>query len=118
FLCRIYGVKMHNVITGPADWRGPEIKDSKEWVYEFTRGDIEEITAALVNVKKLGKTIATMSRDDFPLPTVSALIDQTRERLENGLGLQLLRGFPAEQFDKADLRMIYWGLGQHLGTAV
>ncbi len=109
---------MHQAIPGPAVWRGPEMVDNKDWVYEFTRSDVEEIVAALANVRKQGKTITSMTREDFPLPTVSALIAQTRENLENGLGLQLLRGFPAHEYDKADLRIIYWGLGQHLGTAV
>lgn len=109
---------MHTAITGPSDWRGPEMLDSKEWIYEFSNDDVVEIVAALAQVRKQGKTIATMTREDFPLPTVGALIEQARERLENGTGLQLFRGFPAEQYDKADLRLIYWGLGQHLGTAV
>src|SRR5690606_1289099 len=53
-----------------------------------------------------------------PLPTVSKAIAKGREELENGLGLQLYRGFPAEQYGKDDLRFIYWGLGKHIGTAV
>ncbi|MDX3904465.1 MAG: TauD/TfdA family dioxygenase [Pigmentiphaga sp.] len=109
---------MREAIMGPANWRGPEMKDDKSWIYEFTAENIAEIDGALRNVRSLGKTIETMTREDFPLPTVAALIDHTRDRLENGPGLQLLRGFPAERYGKDDLRIIYWGLGKHLGTAV
>ncbi|MPS30621.1 MAG: TauD/TfdA family dioxygenase [Alcaligenaceae bacterium] len=109
---------MRAAITGPATWRGPEIKDSKAWVYEFTQAEIDEIDAALRNVRKQGKLISTMMREDFPLPTVSKVIDHTREQIENGLGLQLLRGIQAERYGKDDLRIIYWGIGQHMGTAV
>jgi hypothetical protein len=59
-----------------------------------------------------------MTRDDFPLPTVTRVIEETRRTLEDGVGMYLIRNFPAERYDKADLRAIYWGIGKHMGTAV
>ena len=40
------------------------------------------------------------------------------DELENGLGLFHIRGLPTAPFSKDDLRMIYWGLGKHIGTVV
>ena len=42
----------------------------------------------------------------------------TRDHLENDLGIFVLRGFPVERYSKGDLRMIYWGVGLHMGVAV
>lgn len=109
---------MHQTIPGAADWRGPQMVGRTDWIHEFTAAEIAEIVAALAHVRAAGKTLETMTREDFPLPTVSAVISDARERLENGPGLQLFRGFPAKEYDKADLRAIYWGLGKHMGTAV
>ncbi|MBF0277184.1 MAG: TauD/TfdA family dioxygenase [SAR324 cluster bacterium] len=56
--------------------------------------------------------------EDFPLPSVSNRLAEIRDELEDGLGLKLLRGFPTDQYSVEDLRLIFWGLGLHIGTAV
>ncbi|WP_418319398.1 TauD/TfdA family dioxygenase [Piscinibacter sakaiensis] len=38
--------------------------------------------------------------------------------LEDGLGFCVLRGLPADRYTKDDMRLLYWGMGLHLGTAV
>ncbi|CAN5481739.1 TauD/TfdA family dioxygenase [soil metagenome] len=109
---------MHEPITGPNDWRAAEMAARTDWIYTLNAAEIAELDAALRTVRNRDKTLETMTRDDFPLPTLSRVIDMTRDRLENGPGLQLLRGFPAQLYDKGELRIIYWGIGKHLGTAV
>ena len=108
----------HHIISSPADWSAAEMTVRKDWVHHFTQEQVAELAAALATVRARGKTVETMTREDFPLPTVSAVIDHARDYLENGAGLFLLRGFPANDYDKGDLRIVYWGLGQHLGAAV
>lgn len=108
----------HGVIASPADWRAADMSARTDWIHELTAAQVTELRAALATVKARGKTLETMTRDDFPLPTLSAVIDHGRDFLENGAGLFLMRGFPAGEHDKGDLRIIYWGLGKHMGTAV
>jgi len=108
----------HQIITGPNDWRGPEMLDRKDWIHQLTLEEVAELVSALTTVRSRGKTMETMTREDFPLPTVSAVIAKARDYLENGAGLFLLRGFPAGDYSKAALRIIYWGIGLHFGTAV
>lgn len=109
---------MTRIIDIPAAWRGPDIAQSDAWVHRFSADEIAEIDAALRHARAAGCTLSTLTREAFPLPTVSKAIAKGREELENGLGLQLYRGFPAEKYGKDDLRFIYWGLGKHIGTAV
>ncbi len=109
---------MPRIIEGPNDWRGPDIAQSSEWIHQFSRDEIAEIDAAFRSAKARGLTLATLGKDDFPLPTVSKRIAHARDYLENGRGLYQFRGIKVEGYSKDDLRMIYWGLGRHLGTAV
>lgn len=108
---------MARLIEGPADWRGPDLVKSGEWIHDWTRDEIAEIERAFVTAKERGRTLETLEREDFLLPTVAGLFATVRDRLEMGCGLQLFRGFPNERYTKDELRLIYWGLGKHLGTA-
>jgi hypothetical protein len=109
---------MPGIIEGPADWRGPDIAASRDWIHEFSAAEIGEIDAAFRNVKAKGKTMATLTRDDFPLPQVTKRIAIARENLEDGSGIYQFRGIKVDGYAKNDLRLLYWGLGQHIGTAV
>ena len=94
------------VIETPADWRAAEMAARKDWIHALTGDEVAELRAALAHVKALGKTLANMTPEDFPLPTLSALLSHCRDDLENNAGLFLIRGFPAAEYDKADLRLV------------
>jgi hypothetical protein len=117
--CRQYQEnKMPAIIASPADWRGPDIVRSRDWIHDFTAGEIAEIENAFRSAKARGKTLETLTKDAFPLPTVAKVIERARDNLENGTGLYQLRGINIDGYSKDDLRLIYWGLGRHIGTAV
>ncbi len=109
---------MHHIIQGPTAWNAADMPRRNDWVHTFSAAQIAELRAALTHARSLGKTLATMTREDFPLPAVSHLLGKVRDFLEDGAGLFLLRGFPALEHDKQELRTLYWGIGKHLGTAV
>ena len=109
---------MRKVIETPAAWRGPELAASRDWIHEFTRDEIAEIEAALRSAKARGKTLDTLTKEDVPLPTVSKRIAFARDFLEDGKGIYQFRGIKIDGHSKDDLRLLYWGLGRHLGTAV
>jgi len=104
--------------NAPANWMGPDIQDDPGWIHHITAAEIAEIEAALAAALATGKAMQDLTAADFPLPTVADILGDVRRELEDGLGLKLLRGFPTDRFDDAALRIIYWGLGLHLGTAV
>ena len=108
---------MARMIEGAADWRGPDMAKSTAWIHDWTKDEIAEIERAFASASKAGRTLETLVREDFPLPSVASRFAEARERLENGGGLQLFRGFPNERYIKDDLRLIYWGMGKHFGTA-
>ncbi len=105
-------------IEGPANWTAESIFASPQWIHELNAAELDEINAAVDHARRNGCTIATLEAKDFPLPTLGKVVAEARLLLEDGPGLYLLRGIPAEGFAKDDLRFIYWGIGKHLGTAV
>jgi hypothetical protein len=109
---------MYQIIKGPADWRGPELAAAHDWIHHFTPDEIVEIEAALRDAKARGKTLATLTKDDFRLPTVARRIESARESLENHKGIYQFRGIKTDGYAKDDLRLLFWGLGRHIGTAV
>jgi len=109
---------MVGVYEHPADWRGPDLAQRSDWIHHFTPAEVSEISAALRHARALGKTMPTLTREDFPLPTVSLQLEHARQVLEEGVGIFQFRGFDVAPFSKDDLRLIYWGLGKHMGTVV
>ena len=85
---------MARIIEGAADWRGPDMAKSTAWIHDWTKDEIAEIERAFDTARKAGKTLETLTREDFPLPTVAQRFAAARERLENGGGLQLSAAFP------------------------
>src|SRR5262249_40089286 len=57
-----------------------------------------------------------MTRDHFPTPHLAGFLTEVRRDLEDGRGLVLLRRLPVERYTESELRILYWGLGLHLGT--
>ncbi len=98
-----------------ANWKGPEIARSTDWIYTLTDADVAELEAALYSVKAKGLTIPDITRADFPLPGPSAKLADILEEMEGGRDFVLMRGVPVAQIGNDDATTIYWGIGTHFG---
>lgn len=105
-------------IVSPADWRGPALLERTDWVHRFTPAEIAEIEAALASAKARGLGLADITRETFPLPRFADIAARTHAVLEEGPGMMLMRGLPTERYTAQDCRLIYWGMGKYLGTAM
>ena len=101
-----------------ADWLGKDIEKSKAWIHLMSEIEIVEIQAALARSNAKFSELGKLNINNFPLPRFSKVLADMRVELEEGRGLKLLRGLPTARFSKDELRIIFWGLGLHLGTAV
>lgn len=106
-------------ITDRSAWTRADVERDPAWLFQLSPRAIDEIDAAVANLRRLGKTLDTMTREDFPLPTLA--VDLNRRiwsEIAGGLGFSLMRGLPIERYTDEEVGMIVWGLGQHLGIGV
>ena len=78
-------------------WRGPDIQDDSSWIMPLR---------ATTSARSM-RRCATCSRSaskfrsppiEFPLPTLAAKLNDVPERMENGLGVVLIRGLPRDMY--------------------
>jgi len=109
--------RKREIITGPGAWIGPEIQYDDSWIYRVDAAAVEEIEAALGNVKRLGAKIP-FAADAFPLPRLSSELDRILEEVESGRGFMLMRGIPRDRYTDEECELIYWGISAYFGTPV
>ncbi len=109
---------MADLYDNPAAWLAADLADPVEWIIQLTADNIADLDRAMRSSLAAGVSLAELTRENFPLSSFDALVHEILDRLENGRGLVVLRGFPALDYDKDQLRRIYWGFGLHIGTAV
>ena len=107
-----------SIITGPADWRAADMADKGEWVINLTGDQIATIDKALRAALAAGDSFETLTKEKFALPGLDSLFADVLDRMENGRGIAVVRGLPALSYSKDELRLIYWGIGLHMGVAV
>ncbi|NQV54577.1 MAG: TauD/TfdA family dioxygenase [Rhodospirillales bacterium] len=103
-------------IEDSTEWRGPDVAGRTDWLRSFNDVHIAEVADALAKVEAKGLGLGEFGREDFPLPSLSDELLWVREQLQDGRGFAMLRGFPVSDYTKDQLRLIYWGVGQHVGT--
>lgn len=105
-------------LTGPAAWRGEDLRDPQAWTRQLNADDLADIDSALVHARRTGRGMAELRAQDFPLQRLPTMLAEVADELENGKGFQVLRGLDVTRYNAADLHTIYYGLGLHLGTPV
>lgn len=110
-------VSKHKPIVAPFAWKGADLQHRTDWIRPFRPDELKELDAALQAVKRRGLEWVDVAREDFPIPRFARELAAIARELETGRGMILLRGLPLE-YSPDDLRLLYWGIGAHLGTAL
>jgi len=97
------------------EWRADDVKDPASWTEMLNAAEIDEIAMALRVAQKRSANLLDITRDDFPLPQLSARLKSINYGLLNGRGFVLLRGISPERFSRDEMTWIFWGIGRHLG---
>jgi hypothetical protein len=83
----------------------------------LTGADLVELDRATYLVRRAWLPMASVRREDFPLRGLGDRLAELADDLD-AEGVCLLRGLRTAGYSEADLRLLYWGLGRHLGVAV
>jgi hypothetical protein len=104
--------------TGPRVWRGADESRRSDWIVEFTEPERAELARATERASASGRVLDDLTRADFPLPTLAPRFSSLARELAAGRGFVLLRGAPIARMSEADIGLMYWGIGTHLGIGV
>lgn len=115
FLVRPHHGRPAGPVTSAAAWRRGDLADESRWVARLDAREVDELEAALRHAKQTQKPLAALGKDDFPLPTLSARIHRWGREVNEGLGVQVIRGVPVERWSLADSERFFWCFGQHMG---
>lgn len=103
--------------TGASVWTARDMTSDKRWIYEVSNRDTAELERALAAVQRLGLQIP-FGKDQFPLDEFAQRLHVLRREIEDGTGVVLLRGLAVDRYGLEGSRLLYWGLGAHLGSAL
>jgi len=103
-------------IHHPSVWTGDELTKSTDWQYQFTDRQLEELDLALAASR--GRDLESITAEEFPLSTLADSLEVIRDTLENGSGAVRMRGLDLSRYSMNDARRLFFGLSQHIGSAV
>lgn len=101
-----------------SNWRAADLARSDDWTIALGAAEQDELDAALAHAVAKDRPMEAWTRDDFPLPRLGPSTDAWLDALQNGRGFLNVRGIPIAGRSDAEIGLLHWGLGLHLGTAV
>jgi len=104
------------VFDGPAVWIARDFSGPMDWLLSIGEETRRELKSAIAHAKRRGAEAATLKREDFPLPSFALTAAEILRRLRDGSGFVVLRGLALDDYAEDDVRLLYAGLGTHLGT--
>ena len=92
--------------------------DAAAWRYRLGPAEVADLERALAVARATGKPMAALTRDDFPLSVLAPAIAGWMRQLEGGRGFLNVAGVPVAGHTDADVALMHWGIGLHMGAAV
>lgn len=105
-------------VTGRCLWQGADLARDRGWIRTWTPAQLADLDNALSFAKARALSWQEIGKQDFPLTCVAELLAEIAEELEEGRGVVKLAGLPIQRYDEAERRLLWMGLGRHLGTPV
>ncbi|THD67275.1 MAG: TauD/TfdA family dioxygenase [Bradyrhizobium sp.] len=102
----------------PSAWRGEEMAAHPDrWLIHLKAGEIAELEHAAQSYLATTHEIGEITQEKFPLPRFGVHLAKLREKLINGIGFEVIRGLPVENYSQQVAATIFCGVGAHLGSA-
>jgi hypothetical protein len=105
-------------VPSPQAWSPEEMQRHRgRWVWELSGDDLACIDKALEAAVGQGLRIP-FDASAFPLGEFARKLGAIRNEIEQGTGVAFIRGLPVARYGLERTRLVYWGLGAHLGDAL
>lgn len=102
----------------PAAWYGRDLRDTDDWIHQFTPAEIDEIETAVRAVRGSGVDLIDLKKEDFNLPTLGPVFERIQREVVSGRGFVLFRGLPVDQYGMEEVAYAYMGVGLYFGWPV
>ncbi len=109
---------MHTDIKMNVAWSAAQLSVNLMWVHTLTGEELAELNGALAQAMASGRPLRQLRARDFPLNTLAATLQRLLVELENGCGVMRVDGLPLQRYCAEELRYLFWGLSQYLGSCV
>jgi hypothetical protein len=103
------------ILEPRCEWESGDVADEEIWTEHFDDAEQAELDTALRHALRQSDDVLELGRDDFPLPTIGARLLRIEDDLVNGRGFVRLRGVDRHAYSQAEMEILYWGVGMHLG---
>lgn len=103
------------ILEPQCEWTAPDVADESIWTEHFDAAELDELDASLRHALAKSDDVLELERDDFPLPTLQHRLARIENELINGRGFVRLRGVDRRAYSQAEMEVLYWGIGTHLG---
>ncbi len=103
------------VLETKCEWTAAEVADEESWTELLSDAELAELDAALRDAMGRSVDLLELSKQDYPLPTLSRRLARIEDELINGRGFVRLRGIDRSSYSQEEMEHLYWGIGMHLG---
>lgn len=94
------------------------MRERSDWIMDWPSDVLAELAFATRELRAHGRSMPHFSRGDFSVPLSAEFLARVMGEVTHGRGFVLLRGLPVDQYDRAALRDLLWGIGQHWGVVI
>lgn len=102
----------------PSAWKANDFKSKDDFAIDLTARHVDALEAQVADYKKTEADHTGLNPDSFPLTAIQNDIQSWRQEVLLGRGLLMLRGMPVDRMSTDDLRVLFLGLGTHIGRPV
>lgn len=86
--------------------------------YDLSPRTLTEINAAVEEIRRRKVNLQIIEQEDFRVPSFAKDVPELRRRLDEDLGLVVVRGLPLAQWTTEEADMVYWGIGNYIGRVM
>lgn len=99
-------------------WYANEYPDRRAFSITLALEMAGELIRAARSAQTKGLTFDRLTRESFPLPSMTALLDDALSILEDGRGFVVVQGIPVDQLSEQENVLALAGISRHLGELV
>jgi len=96
-------------------WTAADVADEDTWTEHLDDAEQAELDAALHHALERSDDVLDLGAADFPLPTLAPRLATIEAELIDGRGFVRIRGIDRAAYSQAEMEVLYWGIGMHLG---